>query len=82
MSGLRRVLRSAVWCFLLPAAYTQVRSAPPQPGVATASASAARAVLDKYCVTCHNQRTKTAGLALDALDISHVSRNAERRLVM
>ena len=70
MSGLRRALMAAVWCFLAPAAYTQQ-------SVPTASASAARAVLDKYCVTCHNQRAKTAGLTLDALDLSHVSRNAE-----
>ncbi|MEP7310185.1 MAG: DUF1592 domain-containing protein [Acidobacteriota bacterium] len=31
-----------------------------------------RAVLDKYCVTCHNQRTRTGGLALDTLDLAHV----------
>ena len=37
----------------------------------------ARAVLDKYCVTCHNQRLKTAGLMLDKPDISAVSSNPE-----
>jgi hypothetical protein len=31
-----------------------------------------RAALDKYCVTCHNQRLKTGGLALDVLDPAHV----------
>src|SRR5438874_10489381 len=31
-----------------------------------------RAVLDKYCVTCHNTKLKTAGLTLDALDVDHV----------
>jgi len=31
-----------------------------------------RAVLDKYCVTCHNQRARTGGLALDSLDPAHV----------
>ena len=31
-----------------------------------------RAVLDRYCVTCHNQRTRTGGLALDTLDLAHV----------
>src|SRR3989454_7562616 len=36
-----------------------------------------RAVLDKYCVTCHNQRAKTAGLALDGMDLSKVSGHAE-----
>jgi len=32
-----------------------------------------RAFLDKYCVTCHNQKAKTAGLMLDKLDPAAVS---------
>jgi hypothetical protein len=36
-----------------------------------------RAVLDKYCVTCHNERTKTAGLALEKLDLSDVAGAAD-----
>ena len=32
-----------------------------------------RALLDSYCVTCHNQRLKTAGLMLDKADIEKVS---------
>src|SRR5207237_3288592 len=35
--------------------------------------AAPRAVFDKYCVTCHNQRLKTAGLTLDTLDLAHVA---------
>ncbi|MBV9506011.1 MAG: DUF1592 domain-containing protein [Acidobacteriia bacterium] len=31
-----------------------------------------RETLDKYCVTCHNQRLKTAGLTLDSLDLARV----------
>ncbi|MDO8678943.1 MAG: DUF1592 domain-containing protein [Acidobacteriota bacterium] len=31
-------------------------------------ASDARAMLDTYCVACHNQRLKTAGLTLDTID--------------
>jgi hypothetical protein len=48
----------------------------PSPGNA-AAALPPRAVLDRYCVTCHNQRLKTAGLALDALDLTHVAEHAE-----
>src|SRR5262245_3159288 len=33
-------------------------------------AAAARTMLDTYCVTCHNQRLKTAGLTLDAADVA------------
>ena len=36
-----------------------------------------RAVLDKYCVTCHNQRLKTGGLTLDAMDLSAVPAHAD-----
>ena len=41
-------------------------------------APAERALLNRYCVTCHNQRLKTAGLALDQLDPAHVEANPER----
>src|ERR1044071_1204466 len=37
----------------------------------------ARVMLDKYCVTCHNQRLKTAGLTLDNLNLDRVADNAE-----
>src|SRR5262245_49611963 len=36
-----------------------------------------RALLDRYCVTCHNERLKTAGLALDTLDVTNVPAGAE-----
>jgi hypothetical protein len=42
-----------------------------------ATAASNRDVLDKYCVTCHNQRLKTGGLTLDARDLSNVSADAE-----
>jgi hypothetical protein len=35
-----------------------------------------RAVLQQYCITCHNQRAKVAGLTLDVLDFEHVGTNA------
>jgi len=41
------------------------------------SADPARAVVDQYCVTCHNQRTRTAGLMLDQVDLRDVAANAE-----
>src|SRR5580658_3237181 len=33
--------------------------------------------LNKYCVTCHNQRLKTGGLTLDAVDLTQVPARAE-----
>src|SRR5262245_19793956 len=34
------------------------------------------ALLNQYCVTCHNQRAKTAGLMLDTLDYAHLDKDA------
>jgi len=33
--------------------------------------------LETYCVTCHNQKLHTAGLALDSVDVTKPSANAE-----
>ena len=41
------------------------------------NAAAVRALLDEYCVTCHNARTKTAGLTLDTLDLEHLGADVE-----
>src|SRR5438876_2386568 len=43
----------------------------------TPAQPAPRAVLDQYCVTCHNEKLHTAGLALDTLDVTNPARNAE-----
>ena len=45
---------------------------------AESSAATARALLDRYCVTCHNERTRTAGLTLDedTMDVSRVGEGA------
>jgi len=55
-------------------AFQQASPTPPQqamPGVEP------KAMLDKYCVTCHNQRLKTGGLTLDNLNMDKVADNAE-----
>ena len=31
----------------------------------------------KYCITCHNEKRKTAGLMIDKLDLQHVGEDAE-----
>ena len=57
-------------CAVLMAATTQAVAAQD-------SSFTPRAVIDKYCVTCHNERLKTAGLTLDKADIDHPGPNAE-----
>ncbi len=39
-------------------------------------AAAHRAVLDRYCVTCHNERLRTADLALDVANLERVRDDA------
>ena len=57
--------------YLLPAATAQsaspVQKAP----------SPYRAVLNQYCVTCHNERLRTAALLLDKANVENVSEGAE-----
>lgn len=50
-----------------------------QSDAAEAAADARRDLLDTYCVACHNERLKTAGLTLesDAVDATDVSAHAE-----
>ena len=52
------------------------------PAVPTTAASQTttqnqRALLDKYCVTCHSDRLKTANLSLQELDVTKVADHAE-----
>ena len=47
-------------------------------GACTLDAQApTRAFLDTYCITCHNQKLHTAGLALDIVDAAQPSGHAE-----
>ena len=48
---------------------SQQKSAAPT----AAAVSPQRALVNKYCVTCHNDTMKTAGLVLDKADVDHVA---------
>src|SRR6266404_6891594 len=58
-----------VCLLLLSACYLDVRAAQVQ--------DTPRAVIDTYCVSCHNDRLKVAGLALDNADVDHAGARAE-----
>ena len=49
-------------------------------GAAAESAAQApsRALLDRYCVTCHNERLQTANLMLDQVDLEQAGDHAEQ----
>ena len=41
------------------------------------AAAPSRELLDRYCVTCHNDRLQTGGLTLDRVDLAQVGEHAE-----
>jgi len=47
------------------------------PSSSASESAAQRPVLEKYCFSCHNEKLRTGGVALDTLDMSGVSANAE-----
>ena len=70
---LTRRLTTALGCLglgVIGASYLYSQANPPSP-------STPRAVIDQYCVLCHNDKLKTSGLMLDRLDIAHVGDHAE-----
>ena len=54
---------------------TSPRAQPTRP--ASLASSTYRAVLDRYCVTCHNPRLQTANLSLEATDVERLGADAE-----
>src|SRR5437870_4776201 len=67
-----------VCILLLGACYLDVRATQIQDTPQTrAQSEVPRAVIDKYCVGCHNERLKTAGLVLENADLDHAGARAE-----
>jgi mono/diheme cytochrome c family protein len=61
-----------------PASAPGATAAPRAPETASTTPASGRALLDQYCVTCHNDRTKRANLSLEKLDLAtHVAANPQ-----
>jgi hypothetical protein len=77
-------IRLAIGCIAAVAGLTAQTASPqasPQPAAAPSQvtdAAAERALLNQYCVTCHNEKLKTGNLELDKLDLAHVADHAEK----
>src|SRR5687768_14531850 len=73
-----RWLLAASLAFLVSAG-ASVRSQAPAPTAqaAVTSASPQQALLNQYCITCHNSRAQMGGLALDGVSLERVSADAE-----
>src|SRR5262245_62182296 len=48
-----------------------------EPQASAPSAAASRTLLNQYCTSCHNERTKAGGLILDGLDPARVGDQVE-----
>src|SRR5262245_31443147 len=59
------------------AAASGVQTFTPQASPTAAVPSAPQEVFGKYCISCHNQRLRTAGLTLDTLDATNPSAASE-----
>ena len=68
---------SALVVLAVPLALLETMGQTPPAQPAASAADPHRALLDTYCVTCHNARLKTGGLALDGLNLEAVSDNAQ-----
>jgi mono/diheme cytochrome c family protein len=60
-----------------PAAAARASQSSPAPQASASEGGTEATFLTSYCVGCHNQRAKMAGLALDTLDLSRVGPDAE-----
>jgi cytochrome c5 len=65
------------WCVLLVSLGIQARPSAQQPAPQAKGTASSRATLDRYCVTCHNQRLATAELKLDEADVANPVEGAE-----
>ena len=66
----------AVWIGIALAGAGCLQAASQRPASPPA-ASSYRALLDRYCVTCHNEKLRTAALVLDKIDVERVGAGAE-----
>ena len=67
----------ALMCFFVPAAYNAQEKINAPEATSQAATPPARAVLDKYCMTCHNAKVKSGGIVISALDMADVGHDAE-----
>ena len=69
---------AGLWVVLVAASgHAQTAGQVQQSTSAAAAVSPQQALVDRYCVTCHNERLRTADLALDTLDLENVGEAAD-----
>ena len=68
---MQRPVRHGAWALGLACLVAPATHASAQGG------SFERALLDRYCVTCHNDRLDTGGLSLETVDVADPAAHAE-----
>jgi len=74
---MRRISKACWWPGAFMLCFGGALAVSPLHAQAPAPAADPRAFVNTYCTTCHNQKLKTAGLMLDALDPSDAASNPE-----
>ncbi len=84
-----KILLAAATCFTVAVALNAQNTAPAAPASAQATQNASarqapaaalpanQAVVQKYCVSCHNEKVKSGGLALTSLDMTRAPKDLE-----
>src|ERR1041385_1496313 len=80
--GQMTILKKTILLFFLvgPAVVLRSQIVTPQSKVAATASMAGtasqRELLDKYCVTCHNEQLRTGGMSLERIDVQNIAGNA------
>jgi mono/diheme cytochrome c family protein len=77
LAVLTAVLSTRATLALRPGPVQPIRPLQPIPPLQPGDPAPHRALIDRYCVTCHSDRVKTAGLTLEKRDLSRVPEDAE-----
>src|SRR5262245_40335986 len=72
------LLSAAALLLLLAGFWRAERVVAQVPAPATAAATSSAAVLKQYCATCHSDRAKAGGLAIDPAAVANVGAGAEQ----
>jgi len=74
---LRLVVCGGLALLLLPVSVVFAASSAEQQGAASSVPSSEAALIERYCVTCHNDRLQTGNLSLEAVDITDAAAHAD-----
>ena len=72
-----RLLIAALACVAGWGVHVTIGAAPQSPATATSGAADQQALIDTYCLTCHNDRAKTGGFTLEGLSLAEAGAHAD-----